>query len=732
MAYFLKRSMAVLIGVIMICSSITALAAPDKSVSAKVKEIQKYGNVVMDVEPKALYDAGFEPGDVLEVTIGGKKYNIPFCTSYSDVDTGKLLVRHDKTNNLLIVAINMGNISKDYSLKVGDGITFAMFKKGAYLGEYLARQLTRTNVRSDYATDSVFANFRNISTKGIKPGVLYRSASPINNEIGRAQYADALARAVGIKTVLNLADSKEEVEGYIKAKDFKSTYYQSLIKKNRVNFANMTVDVAGEEFSGKLADTLRFMIKNPAPYLVHCTEGKDRAGFTAAVLEALMGASINEIGKDYMLSFENYYKVEKNSAQYNKIKDSNIVNSITTVVCGLEDGSSLKDVDLQKATESYLKKIGLTEKEIASLKAKLAGESVFKQPNIRGKVESVEKYGHASTNILITDFDKQGFKIGDMVAVVFDNGFVVNAPYLDGYMVETGYPLVRAYPGHTNIAVCINYGKLNEIADLKVGDGFTIMLSKKAGYLPEYNVRKLERTNVRSDYASDEIFANFRNITAGKIAKGVLYRTSSPVNNELGRAAYADRLIKAAGVKTVVNLADSDENIKSYMEAADFKSPYYADLYKNKHVVPLSLSVAYRNNDFRAGIVKGVKFIAEQPGPYAFHCTEGKDRAGFMAVLLESLMGASKTEIVDDYMISYYNYFNVKKGSRNYSIIKRDVLKMMEYIAGTSDLSVKNLKDGAFKYLMDGGMTIDEINRVKTNLSSKISAADVRIIDIAA
>ena len=167
-------------------------------VTGTITEVQKYGNVVMDIKPKALLDAGYEAGDMLNVQIGETTLTMPFCTSYSDVDTGSLLVRNDEKNDLLIVAINMGNFSTKYNAKVGDAIKFSLKEAKAYLAEYLLRQLKRTNERSDYASDSIFANFRSVVTTGIKPGVLYRGSSPINNEIGRAAYSNALAEAVGL------------------------------------------------------------------------------------------------------------------------------------------------------------------------------------------------------------------------------------------------------------------------------------------------------------------------------------------------------------------------------------------------------------------------------------------------------------------------------------------------------------------------------------------------------
>ena len=71
----------------------------------------------------------------------------------------------------------------------------------------------------------------------------------------------------------------------------------------------MGVDFAAEEFNAKLKTGLVYLIDNEGPYLIHCNEGKDRAGFVAALLEALGGAEAEEIVEDYMLSYENYYHV---------------------------------------------------------------------------------------------------------------------------------------------------------------------------------------------------------------------------------------------------------------------------------------------------------------------------------------------------------------------------------------------------------------------------------------
>lgn len=713
----------ILVMVLVISSPISTAAikaADQKTVTGTVAEIQKYGNLTIDIKPSKLYEAGYELGDILKVTVGEKTLSIPFCTSYSDVDTGSLVVRDSKEEDLLIVAINMGNFATTYGANKGDTVTFSLGEKQGYLSEYLLRQLTRTNNREDYATDSIFANFRSITTTGIKPGVLYRSSNPSNNELGRAAYADRLTEAVGVKTVLNLADSDSIIKEHMSASDYKSEYYKNLFEKGQVAALNMTVDISGKDFQEKLVKGLRFMANHEAPYLVHCTEGKDRAGYVSAVLECLMGATYDEVIKDYMLTYENYYHVVRGSEQYNSIAKSNIITSLTTVMCGYEKDKDISKENLSKAAENYLKRIGLTEEEIKSLKAELSVDSVYKTPKMSGKVVEIEKYGHTSTDIKIKDFYNAGFKAGDMVTAIFDNGFVLEAPFLDGYYVDNGKPLVRAYKGHTNIALCINYGKLFEVADVKVGDKVTIMLTKKEGYLTEYEIRKLERTNNRKDYSSDKVFANFRNMTMGNLEKGVLYRSSSPINNELGRAAYADKLEKKAKVKTIVNLADSDANIKNYEKAADFKSPYYKSLYKKGQVLPLNMGLSYKSDDFKDSVIEGLKFMSKNPAPYLFHCTEGKDRTGFYGALLGAFMKGTKEEIVADYMQSYVNYYHVKKGTKQYKLISEDVLAMLKYIAKTDNLDKVDLSKAAVNYMREGKMTTAEIKALRKNLSTSV------------
>ena len=359
-----------------------------KALESSVSDIQKYGNLVLSITKSDMDSINAEYGDVFTISFGDQVLQAPYCTSYSDVDLGNLVLRND--GDVMILAINMGDFASTYGIatkvtnpdktyewvfeegkKLEDvTLTLVLSGKGEYRDQYLIHQLSRTNDRNDYSSDAVFANFREIKGGNLGSGALYRSSSPVNNEIGRAKYADELAEENKINTVMNLADSSDAVEGYFKEEGFASPYYKSLYEKGQVIALNMGVSFKTREFQTALVEGLTFLSLNEGPYLVHCNEGKDRAGFTSALLSALMGLSYEEIAADYMTSYENYYHVEKGTEQYEAVKRSNI-DSMLSFIAGVE-ADNLSSVDLSAKAEEFLLAIGMEKANIDTLKSKLS------------------------------------------------------------------------------------------------------------------------------------------------------------------------------------------------------------------------------------------------------------------------------------------------------------------------------------------------------------------------
>ena len=347
----------------------------------------KYGNVYTDCKAKDFMGKlGFSWGDLVTVKFLDKTLTLPVVPTYSYVDSGKpaIIVEKDadgKPTGYVSMAINMGNFAETYELAkkhtnedktwywtAWEGVTypvevtFKMAEKGGYMAEYIMHDLQRTNDRADYPdlSDAEFGNFRNIATTGMGKDVLYRGSSPINPELGRNTYVDAALKQAGVNVIMNLANSQEEAEAY---EGFADTYYSG----QKVIYLNLGVDFSAPEFQKGLAEGLRFFAANKGTYYVHCTEGKDRAGFVSALLECLMGATYDEVVADYMVTYYNYYGVEPGTDKYDAIANSNIIKTLQNAF-GVED---LSKADLQKGAKDYMKAIGLTDAEITDLMVNL-------------------------------------------------------------------------------------------------------------------------------------------------------------------------------------------------------------------------------------------------------------------------------------------------------------------------------------------------------------------------
>ena len=363
---------------------VNELKTNETRIHGYVQSIAKYGNLELTIPGSELDKAGFEYGDLLKITVDGKEFTVPYGTNYSDVDQGSTILRN--SDGHLTLAINMGdfagkngiatkktNEDKTYEwyyaaeTNVPAVVTIEMGEKGGYYDEWLIHQLKRTNNREDYKdlSDAEFANFRNVATTGMGKNALYRSSSPINPEIGRNTYADKAAEAAGVKTFMNLANDEATAKGY---EGFDSTYYS----KQNVVYLNLGVDFTAADFKTGLATGLRYFTTHEGPYLVHCTEGKDRAGFVSALLECYMGAAYDEIVADYMVTYYNYYGVTKEAepAKYDAILRSNIVKTLQTAF-GVED---LKTADLKQEATDFFKELGLTDAELTTLTANLSKE----------------------------------------------------------------------------------------------------------------------------------------------------------------------------------------------------------------------------------------------------------------------------------------------------------------------------------------------------------------------
>lgn len=330
--------------------------------SGKISAVDKYGNSMTDITEDAVKASGAEVGDIVVVKVGEHAITVPFVTIYGDVDRGSALIR--VTGGYAQLAINYGNFATTYGVAAGSEMQVYAREKGTYLSQIEIRHLTKLEKREEYSSDEAFANFREVTAGNIMPGVLYRVSHPsLGDE--RSTYAGRLVQEHGIRTILNLSDTPEEFAASLAHSD----YYRSLHEAGNIIAVGMGVDFAAKDFLAKFKAALEFMIAHDGPYAVHCVEGKDRAGIVIAVLEGLAGATVDEIVEDYMVSYENYYKVQKGTEGY-KIVSKIMHDQLKE----MNNGQPVTDDMVKTVVVNYLTNmVGLSEEQVKALETKLVG-----------------------------------------------------------------------------------------------------------------------------------------------------------------------------------------------------------------------------------------------------------------------------------------------------------------------------------------------------------------------
>ena len=333
-------------------------------------------------------------------------------------------------------------------------------------------------------------------------------------------------------------------------------------------------------------------------------------------------------------------------------------------------------------------------------------------PTLEGKIVSYNEFGAAMLDFTETDMTKAGFTLGDVISITVDGKEIV-MPYYDGYYTRNGEYLCVAYPTYPSICFTANnVGLPEELTGLE-GHAVTVRMKEKGGCIDVQQALSMKYTNEREDYdlISDAAFANARGVSAGKMASGILYRSSSPFSNEINRAKYVSEYLEQAKVMTVLNLTDTEEKMAAYDMPA-----YSRSLWEGGQVILCPLKADPTADDYNQRLVAALKELPSRPAPYVVHCTEGKDRTGYVCALLEGLCGATYEEIVADYLITYDNYYQitpVKDPALCNTLVSLRLNTCLMYYAGVTDeaqLPEVDYAKAFASYLLSHGMSQQQLD----------------------
>ena len=346
-------------------------------------------------------------------------------------------------------------------------------------------------------------------------------------------------------------------------------------------------------------------------------------------------------------------------------------------------------------------------------------------------IEKDPEFGAIYLHLTNDDMHNLGFQFGDSITLSFSNGCTFeNIPYFSGYYVPVGSVLICGYPSYPYVAVARNYSaSIWDEINADENTLATLTLVKSGEYQITEELYHLIYDDVQDEDETDEIFANFRAVKGGNLKDDWIYRSASPVDNTRSRASVSDRLAQQYGIKAVLNLSDSKEELETFRQDPAYSSDYYDSLEQNGSVVLLNLDANYTSEKYAQTLSKGILEMVQHEGPYLIHCQEGKDRTGFVCALLLALAGADREEITADYMETYNNYYGITQEQPDkYAALTDIVQEFLDYLTSlvpeneiTDPESAGAYEKAAQAYLVRGGLTEAQIEEIR---SAIVSAAD--------
>lgn len=336
----------------------------------------EFGDIEFMMTKEEFAEKGFCFGDSVDIHFsnGKKMEDIPYFSTFAGEPDGLLLVGYPSLPNIKVGVSLRGNPWEQYGIQKGDTAEIFLNEAGKYKDLYEAVAFDIPQERSAYKDDYSYANFREITCGSIKPGRLYRGASPYREVAFNADGVDKLLRKHGINAVITLNSNPEDISEYLENYGDES-YIKELYLSGGEYARKVALDYLSAPYKEMICEVVSGVIENETPYFVHCKMGVDRTGFCALLLESICGASYDELLADYMKSYENYGGITKESYpnQYEALKTT-LFDTMLNELTGHEKGFDYSGYDFRGDARDYLLSIGLSEEQIDQLIERLTGE----------------------------------------------------------------------------------------------------------------------------------------------------------------------------------------------------------------------------------------------------------------------------------------------------------------------------------------------------------------------
>ncbi len=290
-------------------------------------------------------------------------YNVSMSPDGYNVKKAEVLVSdNEKFVNPSIFSLEGHETKVDvYNLKTGTkyyyriNLTFTNNVETSVSGNFITAEGPRVLFVDGVYNMRDIGGWKTVNGKTVKQGLLYRGCEIDGAVEPKYTITDrginTMLRELGIKTDMDLRAESDNIYGTnVLGTGVKHNYYAtnmySTILNNEVSKENI------RRVFSDLAD------KNNYPIYMHCTYGQDRTGTVCYLLESLLGVSEEDMMKDYLLSGLHHGDVYGGKEPMEEF------------VANLK---KFPGISMSEKVEHYLISIGVTDKEINSIRSIFLG-----------------------------------------------------------------------------------------------------------------------------------------------------------------------------------------------------------------------------------------------------------------------------------------------------------------------------------------------------------------------
>lgn len=350
-----------------------------------------------------------------------------------------------------------------------------------------------------------------------------------------------------------------------------------------------------------------------------------------------------------------------------------------------------------------------TQEEEFSVTGVVTGLSAYNQPKLDVKADVLTEHGIALGELFTIETED----------AVFENAILLNN-YLGIFMFDMFVNIESdGYLSIGCVGKLITADKGSEITITHTGT------SSRYHSTPLYNKGS---TNNRADYSSDETFANFYEVTGGDLKPGILYRSFSPLYDpaKQARSTYVNELAEQYDIQFDIALSYTDETVQAAVESQE---GYCITLCSEDKYVAPGMGYIYFQTKEKTKMV--MQSMLDNDGAYLVHCNVGRDRTGYMILLLQALCGCTPEEMMECESRAFCNLYHIEVGSEEYkTVVKCTYDRNMFLIAHPEkipdifeidwdniDVSDVNTEEAAYNYCTSYlGFTDEEISALKEKL----------------